>query len=445
MYLNGKKLKFLGIPLASALDRAVTIFANVVRTAPYGKYTARAQFDIGLAREKQGANDAAIQAYQAVVDKFPNEPIAVDAQYQIGYIWFTAAQKGTKDAAAANNAKTAFQDFLFHYPKSEKAAQARANLDLLEHKQTANSYKVAKFYDKQKYYRAAVIYYNEVIRQQPGSEESNQAKKRIDQLRAKYGDAALQPALPVAQASKKKSNTRGARSDDGGTTPAKPGAPNNEAPLPASESDSSLPPPASLAPDTTTAPDTLLPLPATSTSPDTAPAPGTSASPEASASPAPCLALSGCLGYHVGPVKPYYLRDVHTISVPTFKNGTLVPRIEVLVTDTVIKQLQQDGTFQIVGGDKADATLNGEVFRILRIPARSVRGNVLATSEFALSLTLKYSLTGPNGQPLAPPGEAVGSTSFFVTSDVTTDERQALPLATEDLATRLVTQLSEGW
>ena len=158
-----------------------------------------------------------------------------------------------------------------------------------------------------------------------------------------------------------------------------------------------------------------------------------------------CLALSGCLGYHVGPVKPYYLRDVHTIAVPTFKNGTLVPRIEVLATDTVIKQLQQDGTFQIVGGDKADATLNGEVFRILRIPARSVRGNVLATSEFALSLTLKYSLTGPNGQPLAPPSEAVGSTSFFVTSDVTTDERQALPLATEDLATRLVTQLSEGW
>ena len=147
----------------------------------------------------------------------------------------------------------------------------------------------------------------------------------------------------------------------------------------------------------------------------------------------------------MGPVKPYYLRDVHTIAVPTFKNGTLVPRIEVLATDTVIKQLQQDGTFQIVGGDKADATLNGEVFRILRIPARSVRGNVLATSEFALSLTLKYSLTGPNGQPLAPPGEAVGSTSFFVTSDVTTDERQALPLATEDLATRLVTQLSEGW
>ena len=285
IYLNGKKLKFLGIPLASALDRAVTIFANVVRTAPYGKYTARAQFDIGLAREKQGANDAALQAYQAVADKFPNEPVAVDAQYQIGYIWFTAAQTGTKDAAASANAKTAFQDFLFHYPKSEKAAQARANLDILEHKQTANSYKVAKFYDKQKYYRAAVIYYNEVIRQQPGSEESNEAKKRIDQLRAKFGDAALQPALAVSQTGKKKGEAHGRRTAETGS--AKPGAPNNDAPLPAPETDSSLPPPASLAPDTTTAPEPLPPLPGTSTGSDTSPGAGTSASPDASASPAP--------------------------------------------------------------------------------------------------------------------------------------------------------------
>jgi hypothetical protein len=158
-----------------------------------------------------------------------------------------------------------------------------------------------------------------------------------------------------------------------------------------------------------------------------------------------CLALSGCLGYHVGPVKPYYLRDVHSIAVPTFKNRTLVPRIEVLVTDTVIKQLQQDGTFQIENGDKADATLTGEVSRIVRAPARSVRGNVLATTEFALTLSVKYSLTGKNGEQLAAANEAIGTTSFFVTSDVTTDERQALPLATEDLATRLVSQISEGW
>ena len=158
-----------------------------------------------------------------------------------------------------------------------------------------------------------------------------------------------------------------------------------------------------------------------------------------------CLAISGCLGYHVGPVKPYYLRDVHSIAVPTFKNRTLVPRVEVLVADTVIKQFQQDGTFQITSDDKADATLSGEISQINRSPARSVRGNVLATTEFNLALTVRFTLTSRDGKPLAGPSEVTGNTSFFVSSDVTTDERQALPLATEDLATRLVTQLSEGW
>jgi len=283
IYLTGKKLRLLGIPYASSLDRAVTIFANVVRTAPYGKYTARAQFDIGLAREKQGANDAALQAYQAVVDKFPNEPVAVDAQYQIGYIWFTAARTGTKDIAAVSNARTAFQDFLFHYPNSEKAAQARANLELLERKQTTGSYEVAKFYDKQKYYRAAVIYYNEVIRQQPGSAESDRAKKRIDELRAKVGDAALQPAFSAADAAKKKGDAHGARTVRSGS--AKPGPVNNAAPLPAPETDVSLPPPASLAPDTTTAPEPLPAPPSTSTGASSAPE--ASASPGVSASPVP--------------------------------------------------------------------------------------------------------------------------------------------------------------
>ena len=157
------------------------------------------------------------------------------------------------------------------------------------------------------------------------------------------------------------------------------------------------------------------------------------------------LCLSGCLGYHIGPVKPYYLRDVHAIAIPTFENKTLLPRIEVLVTDTVIKQFQQDGTFRIASEENADAILKAEITRIERNPSRFVRGNVLATSEFTLLLHVKYSLIGKNGQVLTQPSEVIGSTSFFVGTDVTTDERQALPLATEQLATNLVSQLSEGW
>lgn len=157
------------------------------------------------------------------------------------------------------------------------------------------------------------------------------------------------------------------------------------------------------------------------------------------------LCLSGCVGYHIGSVKPNYLRDVHTIAIPTFKNETVVPRIEVLVTGSVIKQFQQDGTFRIGSEETADAILKGEISRVHRSPARSVRGNVLATTEFNLSMRVKYRLVGRDGKAIGPQGEAVGTTSFFVGNDVVTDERQAIPLATEELATRLVSQLSEGW
>ncbi|HEY8835550.1 MAG TPA: LptE family protein [Chthoniobacterales bacterium] len=155
--------------------------------------------------------------------------------------------------------------------------------------------------------------------------------------------------------------------------------------------------------------------------------------------------LEGCAGYHLGPATPGYLKNVHSIAIPTFSNSTLTPRIEVLVTNTVIKQFQQDGTFRIANADAADATLKAEIVGVNRSPARSVRGNVLATTEFNFTLTVKYTLLGRDQKTLGSPGGVSGSTSFFVGTDVATDERQALPLAAEELARHMVSQLSEGW
>jgi hypothetical protein len=155
--------------------------------------------------------------------------------------------------------------------------------------------------------------------------------------------------------------------------------------------------------------------------------------------------LCGCAGYRLGEVKPNYLRAVKTIAILNFKNATFSPRVETLVTNTVIKQFQQDGTFRITTPDKADAILEGVVNGVSRAPTRSLRGNVLATSEFNLTVTVGYTLRGRDGKPLVGPGSIAGATSFFVGSDVITDERQALPLAAQELATSLVSQISEGW
>lgn len=157
------------------------------------------------------------------------------------------------------------------------------------------------------------------------------------------------------------------------------------------------------------------------------------------------LLLTGCAGYHIGPVKPFYMREVKTIAVPTFKNDTLNPRIETLITDTVIKQIQQDGTYRIVPSDTADAILEGTVTDLQRRSARSVRGNVLATSEFHITLSLQYKIVKRDTGAVMHERTVRGSTSFFVGGDLQQDERQAIPLAAGEAAEQLVSEISEGW
>ena len=157
------------------------------------------------------------------------------------------------------------------------------------------------------------------------------------------------------------------------------------------------------------------------------------------------LWLSGCAGYHLGPAKPEYLKNTHTVSVPVFRNNTLIPRIEDIFTTSVISQLQQDGSLQVVAPGQGDATLVCYIERVTRAPARSVTGNVLLTSEFELSVAVRYQLQEKGTGRIIDNGRTTGETSFFVGNDVQQDERQAIPIAAQQLAVRLVSELVEGF
>ncbi len=156
------------------------------------------------------------------------------------------------------------------------------------------------------------------------------------------------------------------------------------------------------------------------------------------------ILLSGC-GYKLGEIRPTPMRSVRTLAVPTFKNNTYEPRIEVLVADTVIKQLQQDGTYTIVSDDTADAILYGTITKIERRSLRSVQNNVLATSEFGLTLTVSYEVVDRVTGAILMKSIVQGDTSFFSNNDLQTTERQAIPLAAQRLAVDLSAALTEGW
>lgn len=189
-FLDGEKKRLLGMKTLPSMARAQQMFEAIVRNAPFSKYAPQAQFYTGEALEKQGKDTDAIVAYQAVLSRYPGDPIGADAQYQIGFVHLKNS-RGAYDRVAANKAREAFEDFVARYPTSEKVPQAQENLKALSGRATVSSLNTAKFYDKQKNYKAAVIYYNDVIKQQAGTPDAEFATKRIAELKGKFGEDTL--------------------------------------------------------------------------------------------------------------------------------------------------------------------------------------------------------------------------------------------------------------
>jgi len=161
--------------------------------------------------------------------------------------------------------------------------------------------------------------------------------------------------------------------------------------------------------------------------------------------PVLALVLGGCAGYHVGPVQPKYMGGIKTLAVPSFKNETLIPRIEVLAADAVIRQIQQDGTYQVVSRDRSDAVLEGTILSVTRGSLRSLRENVLTTTEFSVTVQIKYNLVRRESGEEIESRTVSGTTTFYTGEDPNEGERQAIPIAIQDAAKRMVSQISEGW
>jgi outer membrane lipopolysaccharide assembly protein LptE/RlpB len=161
------------------------------------------------------------------------------------------------------------------------------------------------------------------------------------------------------------------------------------------------------------------------------------------------LSLAGC-GYHLGEIKPTPMRRVTTIAVPTFKNKTLLPRLEAQTADAVAKQFQQDGTYRIESSDRADAIVEGTIVSVDRKPMRIFASNVLQTSEFELTLRVNYRVIDRVTGAVLMEGTAVGVTPFFseadlVNSDLVTNQNMNYPIAAQRMAQNLVSKVAEGW
>jgi len=191
-FLKGMKVKFLGIPMTPSMEKAEEMYTAILKVSPYSKHAAITQFNLGLALQKQGKAQEAIAAYQRVLDKYPNSAACDSAAYQVGYVYQLLGMTGkSQDLSALKQAQNNYQDFLLQYPNSEKVQQAGQNMKKMFSKESADTLRVARFYDFNKEFKASSIYYNDVICRFPQSEEATAAKSRLDELKALYGEDTL--------------------------------------------------------------------------------------------------------------------------------------------------------------------------------------------------------------------------------------------------------------
>jgi hypothetical protein len=158
------------------------------------------------------------------------------------------------------------------------------------------------------------------------------------------------------------------------------------------------------------------------------------------------LTLDGCAGYRVGNTSGRDLQGVRSIYVPMAKNTSLVPDLQLSVTNAIVQRFNTDGTLEVNQSPNADSELDVVVTNIQSTAVRSSTSDILVTAEY--QLTIQATATYVNrrlGRKIFENYAVTGTTSFFTQSDIQEGERQALPLAAQDLANNVVKLITEGW
>jgi outer membrane protein assembly factor BamD (BamD/ComL family) len=184
-YLGGQWFRLWNVvPLYPSMDETAKLYEKIVANGPFSEVAPHAQMQIGAAREKQKDYAAAVKAYEAAADRYHDQPaIAADALYRAGQSWQKQSDTAEYDQSAAAQAITAYSDFITFYPNDKRVAAAQQAIAKLKGEQVRGSFEIAQFYEKNRKWAGAVVYYNDVLQLDANSPLAVQARQRIEVLK----------------------------------------------------------------------------------------------------------------------------------------------------------------------------------------------------------------------------------------------------------------------
>lgn len=184
-FLDGQRFRLWGtIPTFKSMERTAGMFEKIVKSGPYSEIAPQAQLRIGAAWEKQKHYPEAAAAYERAADRYNDRPeIAADAMYRAGASYQKQARTAEYDQSAAGHAVDRFTDFQALYPNDARVPEAQKAIAALKTEQARGNFQTAKFYEKYQKPSGALVYYNEVLLQDPNSPYATEARERIEAIK----------------------------------------------------------------------------------------------------------------------------------------------------------------------------------------------------------------------------------------------------------------------
>lgn len=196
IYASKDSPKILGTDIMTSLDRAIEIYKKVADNAPYGKLADEAQFNMGDALKRCERYDEAILAFQKIVDDYPTSKFRDKAQYEVAYCAYKTSLEPAYDVSPTDKAIKAFEEFAQANNNKALSEEADKTIQRLKDRSAEKSLLTAKFYETQKHYESAIVYYQDILDRFPDSFFAGQAKAKIGELRGRIkGPQASKPHM----------------------------------------------------------------------------------------------------------------------------------------------------------------------------------------------------------------------------------------------------------
>ncbi|MDD5561500.1 MAG: outer membrane protein assembly factor BamD [Candidatus Omnitrophica bacterium] len=177
-FMAGEKRKAMGLTLPVE-NPAIEIFGKVVENSTYGPLAPRAQYKLGLVLKGLSRYYEAEEAFNKVVSRYPDSEWASAAKFQIASCRASLSKGSAYDQGAAQEAKEQFEQFVREHPDAVLSLDAERNISGIREKEAEASYNIGRFYEKQKEFNSARIYYNDIIDNYADSPWAAQAVARL--------------------------------------------------------------------------------------------------------------------------------------------------------------------------------------------------------------------------------------------------------------------------